>query len=60
MSFLEKECRVCFESEESDENELIAPCNCNGYSRYIHRKCLERWRNTNITNDAFFKMSRMQ
>jgi len=49
------ECRICFgttgDEEEDEENvnnsrELIAPCLCNGTSRYVHRACLERWRET--------------
>jgi hypothetical protein len=36
------ECRICF--EDASFNELIAPCLCNGTSRYVHRRCLERWR----------------
>ena len=55
MSLLEKECRICFESDVSDNNQLIVPCKCNGSSRYIHRKCLDTWRETNISTDAFYK-----
>ena len=36
------ECRICFDEEVDDE--LISPCRCNGTSKYIHRKCLNRWR----------------
>ena len=55
MSLLEKECRICFESDVSDNNQLIVPRKCNGSSRYIHRKCLDTWRETNISTDAFYK-----
>merc|ERR1712118_579026 len=26
------------------ENPLIAPCRCNGTSKYVHRACLDEWR----------------
>lgn len=47
------ECRICFEEareeeEEDDGGQLIAPCLCNGTSRYVHRQCLERWRGTGV------------
>lgn len=41
----EKECRICF--DENDNDELIAPCRCNGTSKYVHRKCLNKWREVN-------------
>ena len=41
----EFECRICF--EEKDDDELISPCRCNGTSKYIHRGCLNRWREFN-------------
>ena len=34
-------CRICLES--SDEESLIAPCRCNGSSKFVHRHCLQRW-----------------
>lgn len=49
-----KECRICFENEEED-NRFISPCLCSGTSKYVHYKCLERWRFTNIHSDAFVK-----
>ena len=47
------ECRICFESTNTENNPLIVPCNCNGSSRYIHRICLETWREANVNNDAY-------
>ena len=44
------ECRICFEGVDTEQDgsggELLAPCLCNGTSRYVHRQCLERWRQT--------------
>ena len=34
-------CRICFES--SDEESLIAPCRCNGSSKFVHKHCLQKW-----------------
>ena len=48
----EKECRICFEEETAD-NPFIWPCRCKGTSKYVHRNCLETWRNENVDRDAF-------
>ncbi|KAK9159550.1 hypothetical protein Syun_005891 [Stephania yunnanensis] len=37
------ECRIC--QEEDLENELEAPCACNGTLKFAHRKCIQRWCN---------------
>jgi len=50
----ERQCRICFE-EEAEDNILIYPCLCNGTSKYIHNKCLNRWRQQNIDKIAFFR-----
>lgn len=41
-----KECRFCLSSD--DPANLIAPCNCKGGSKYVHRRCLDQWRTTGI------------
>jgi len=46
-------CRICLESE--NQNDLLHPCNCNGNSKYVHKKCLNRWRIENIFNEKFYK-----
>jgi hypothetical protein len=38
-----KECRICFEKEDI-HNILISPCLCNGTSKYVHKKCIIKWR----------------
>ncbi|KAG5501366.1 hypothetical protein JKF63_03178 [Porcisia hertigi] len=35
-------CRICRSSRQLDD--LFAPCACNGSSQFVHRHCLERWR----------------
>ena len=44
MSHVDKECRICLESD--DLSDIIVPCHCNGTIKYIHRKCLDKWRLT--------------
>ena len=40
----EKICRFCFDGEEESEDEtLIAPCDCKGGQKYIHLSCLRQW-----------------
>ena len=48
-----KECRICFENNESQDNLFISPCLCDGTSKYVHSKCLEQWINT--TNNSLPK-----
>ena len=50
----EKECRICFEPE-TDDNPLIYPCLCDGFSKYIHTNCLLKWRLVNLDKPPFFK-----
>jgi len=40
-----KECRICLESEDSEN--MISPCLCNGGQKYVHRNCLAMWRQQN-------------
>lgn len=35
-------CRICFEPQ-SDDQQLISPCKCNGSMKYIHEECLKIW-----------------
>jgi len=49
----EKICRICLESENPDQ--LIAPCLCNGNSKFVHRYCLDTWRYQNINSENFRK-----
>ena len=36
------QCRFCL--EDADEDQLIAPCNCDGSHKYVHAECLAEWR----------------
>ena len=47
------ECRICLEEDECDN--LIAPCNCDGTSKYVHRRCLDTWRSTSDREDSDYQ-----
>ena len=53
-SVINNECRICFEIEE-ENNPLISPCKCNGFSKYVHRNCIEKWRLLNRNSEALTK-----
>lgn len=40
-----KECRICYDDEEEASLTLISPCACNGTRKFVHRDCIEEWRN---------------
>ena len=46
----EKICRICMDNEV---NGMIAPCRCNGSAKYVHRECLDRWRNEHPDGPSF-------
>lgn len=37
----ERVCRICFETE-SDNNQLIEPCNCSGSMKFVHEDCMKK------------------
>lgn len=42
-----RQCRICLEtvqSSETEDNPLIAPCQCKGSHKWVHRMCVDRWR----------------
>ena len=38
-----KECRVCWDGHDTEEDPLRSPCSCTGSLRYIHDKCYRQW-----------------
>ena len=46
-------CRICLENDKL--KNLISPCRCCGNSKYVHKKCINQWRNTNANNDKYYK-----
>ena len=45
------QCRICLEDDNIEQ--LVAPCNCNGTSKYVHPNCLNEWRKENINTNFF-------
>lgn len=45
-------CKFCF-NDDIREN-LISPCLCSGNIKYVHRQCLDIWRQTNSNNQNFY------
>lgn len=42
------------ESSTADyDDELIAPCQCRGTMKYVHRECLNQWRTASPRSDSF-------
>lgn len=35
-------CYICMDEAESDQDALIAPCQCKGSTALVHVKCLQR------------------
>jgi tetratricopeptide (TPR) repeat protein len=49
----EKKCRVCWGDE--DDGPLVQPCVCRGSMKWIHERCLEKWRRTGARVDAAYR-----
>jgi len=49
-----EECRICFDIE-TEKNKFISPCRCSGTSKFVHIKCINKWRNVNKGKDAYDK-----
>lgn len=48
------QCRICLE-DHFNPVPFIAPCLCNGSSKYVHRKCLDEWRSQNPDGANFLQ-----
>ncbi len=36
-------CYMCYETHDTEEDALVAPCECKGDTRYVHVKCMQKW-----------------
>lgn len=45
-------CKICLE-EDIKEN-LISPCLCSGNIKYVHKICIDNWRNQNLNNNSYY------
>jgi hypothetical protein len=52
MAEEDKQCRICLSGDEPEN--LISPCLCSGGSRYIHRTCLQEWRERHV-NESYYR-----
>jgi hypothetical protein len=41
-------CYMCYESHNTEEDALVAPCDCKGDTRYLHVQCLQKWYQASI------------
>ncbi len=41
--------------EKPEDRQLIAPCNCKGTMKYVHRGCLNVWRLNSTRADSYYK-----
>jgi len=42
-SYYSKQCKFCFQEEQTQDNPLISPCDCIGSSSLVHYICLKTW-----------------
>lgn len=47
------QCRICLEDES--DGEFCNPCLCDGTSKWVHKKCLQKWRNINRHREGYKK-----
>ena len=43
-------CYMCYETHDTPEDPLVAPCDCRGDTRYLHVQCLHRWYQTSLNS----------
>lgn len=57
MSEEEIVCRICFDETPDDPSlgRLFSPCRCKGTMKYVHTKCLQRWRETSQNNKSLYQ-----
>jgi len=51
----EAECRICFETHSTQGNPLMHPCLCRGTSKWVHKACIQHWRDVNRGGPYFLK-----
>ena len=42
-------CYMCYESHDTPEDHLVAPCACKGDTRYLHVLCLQKWYQSSLS-----------
>ena len=46
-------CRFCFSETHAKKDPMLTPCACSGSVKYVHRSCLQNWRDANRSNPSF-------
>lgn len=41
-------CYMCYESHDTPSDQLVAPCDCKGDTRYLHVQCLQKWYQSSV------------
>jgi pSer/pThr/pTyr-binding forkhead associated (FHA) protein len=41
-------CYMCYETHDTPEDPLVAPCECKGDTRYLHVHCLQKWYQSSV------------
>lgn len=41
-------CYMCYETHDTPDDHLVAPCECKGDTRYLHVQCLQKWYQSSI------------
>ena len=41
-------CYMCYETHDTQEDPLVAPCECRGDTRYLHVQCLQKWYQSSV------------
>ncbi len=41
-------CYMCYETHNTDDDALVAPCDCRGDTRYLHVQCLQKWYQSSV------------
>lgn len=44
-------CYMCYENHDTEDDALVAPCDCKGDTRYLHVQCLQKWYQASITGN---------
>ena len=45
-------CYMCYETHDTPEDPLVAPCECRGDTRYLHVQCLQKWYHSSVCGPA--------
>ena len=43
-------CYMCYETHDTADDPLVAPCDCRGDTRYLHVQCLQKWYQTSMNS----------